>query len=87
MNTIGELLARDLDCQIEEIIQVDQTDEQSVYEKLRNILRQIVFAISTPSCSVRLPKPQQSRRRVLACGFRAFSARGKVRLPRILVTP
>jgi hypothetical protein len=34
MNTIGELLARDLDRKIEEIIQVDQADEQSVYEEI-----------------------------------------------------
>jgi hypothetical protein len=34
MNTIGELLARDLDHKIEEIIQVDQADEQSVYEEI-----------------------------------------------------
>jgi hypothetical protein len=30
MKTIGELLARDLSRKIEEIIQVDQADEQSV---------------------------------------------------------
>jgi hypothetical protein len=30
MNTIGELLARNLERKIEEIIQVDQADEQSV---------------------------------------------------------
>jgi hypothetical protein len=35
MTTIGELLARDLDRKIEEIIQVDQADEQSVYEEIR----------------------------------------------------
>ena len=34
MNTIGELLARNLDRKIEEIIQVDQADEQSVYEEI-----------------------------------------------------
>jgi hypothetical protein len=34
MNAIGELLARDLDRKIEEIIQVDQADEQSVYEEI-----------------------------------------------------
>ena len=33
MNTIGELLARNLDRKIEEIVQVDQDDEQSVYEE------------------------------------------------------
>lgn len=34
MNTIGELLTRDLSRKIEEIIQVDQADEQSVFEEI-----------------------------------------------------
>lgn len=34
MNTIGELLSRDLQCSIEEIIKVDQDDEQSVYTEI-----------------------------------------------------
>ena len=34
MKTIGELLARDLGKKIEEIIQVDQADEQSVYAEI-----------------------------------------------------
>ena len=34
MNTIGELLSRDLDRKIEEIIQVDQDDEQSVHAEI-----------------------------------------------------
>jgi hypothetical protein len=34
MNTIGELLSRDLTRKIEEIIQVDQADEQSVYDEI-----------------------------------------------------
>jgi hypothetical protein len=34
MNTIGELLTRPLNRKIEEIIQVDQADEQSVYEEI-----------------------------------------------------
>lgn len=34
METIGELLTRDLSRKIEEIIQVDQADEQSVYEEI-----------------------------------------------------
>jgi len=34
MDTIGELLTRDLSRKIEEIIQVDQADEQSVYEEI-----------------------------------------------------
>ena len=34
MKTIGDLLARDLSRKIEEIIQVDQTDEQSVYSEI-----------------------------------------------------
>jgi hypothetical protein len=34
MKTIGELLSRDLDRKIEEIIKVDQTDEQSVYDEI-----------------------------------------------------
>jgi len=33
-NTIGDLLTRDLSRKIEEIIQVDQADEQSVYEEI-----------------------------------------------------
>ncbi len=34
MKTIGDLLARDLSRRIEEIIQVDQADEQSVYDEI-----------------------------------------------------
>jgi hypothetical protein len=34
MTTIGDLLARDLSRKIEEIIQVDQADEQSVYDEI-----------------------------------------------------
>jgi hypothetical protein len=34
MTTIGDVLARDLDRKIEEIIQVDQADEQSVYTEV-----------------------------------------------------
>lgn len=34
MNTIGELLARDLRQPIEEIIKVDQTNEESVYTEI-----------------------------------------------------
>jgi hypothetical protein len=34
MKTIGNLLSRDLSQKIEEIIQVDQTDEQSVYSEI-----------------------------------------------------
>ena len=34
MKTIGELLSRDLTWKIEEIIQVDQTDDQSVYSEI-----------------------------------------------------
>src|SRR3954447_25984768 len=34
MTTIGDLLSRDLDRKIEEIIQVDQADEQSVHEEI-----------------------------------------------------
>ncbi len=34
MSTIGELLSRDLGRKIEEIIQVDQADEQSVHGEI-----------------------------------------------------
>src|SRR5215204_4273344 len=34
MTTIGDLLTRDLSRKIEEIIQVDQADEQSVYSEI-----------------------------------------------------
>ena len=34
MTTIGELLSRDLDRKIEEIIQVDQADEEAVYSEI-----------------------------------------------------
>jgi hypothetical protein len=34
MKTVGELLSRNLDCKIEEIIKVDQTDEQSVHDEI-----------------------------------------------------
>ena len=34
MKTIGDLLTRDLSRKIEEIIQVDQADEQSVHDEI-----------------------------------------------------
>src|SRR3954467_7848868 len=34
LNTVGDLLTRDLTRKIEEIIQVDQADQQSVYEEI-----------------------------------------------------
>src|SRR6266508_614753 len=55
MNTIGELLTRDLNRKIQEIIQVDQTDEQSVYDEIteyiatdsiRNQYAQLLSAIA-----------------------------------------
>src|SRR5260370_36744606 len=65
MTTIGDLLARDLSRKIEEIIQVDQADEQSVYaeiteyvatdsirEQYHNLLRAIAEAPSDPHESV-----------------------------------
>ena len=190
MNTIGELLSRDLDRKIEEIIQVDQDDEQSVHaeiteyiatdsiryqytqllkaiaeapseqhesigvwisgffgsgkssfakhlgyalqnrkvlgedfaqlfkqqmgdtqisnfldsittripteailfevakamysmRKSRNTLPPTAFETNMPSFSRRLPKPPRNSMKALACGFRASSAPGKVRLPSI----
>jgi hypothetical protein len=65
MKTIGDLLARDLSRKIEEIIQVDQADEQSVHDEIteyiatdsireqyRELLRAIAEAPSAPNESV-----------------------------------
>ena len=65
MKTIGELLARDLSRKIEEIIQVDQADEQSVHaeiteyvatdsirEQYHNLLKAVAEAPSDPHESV-----------------------------------
>src|SRR5438067_13264818 len=65
MKTIGELLTRDLKRKIEEIIQVDQADEQSVYaeiteyiatdsirEQYHHLLRAVAEAPSDPNESV-----------------------------------
>src|SRR6202158_4621071 len=65
MTTIGDLLARDLSRKIEEIIQVDQADEQSVHDEIteyvatdsireqyHNLLRAIAEAPSDPHESV-----------------------------------
>lgn len=65
MKTIGDLLARDLSRKIEEIIQVDQADEPSVYEEIteyvatdsireqyHNLLKAIADAPSDPHESV-----------------------------------
>ncbi len=65
MTTIGDLLTRDLSRKIEEIIQVDQADEQSVYaeiteyvatdsirEQYRDLLKAIAEAPSDPHESV-----------------------------------
>src|SRR5437588_8678675 len=65
MKTIGDLLTRDLSRKIEEIIQVDQADEQSVYaeiteyiatdsirEQYHHLLRAVAEAPSDPNESV-----------------------------------
>src|SRR5688500_14163428 len=65
MKTIGELLTRDLSRKIEEIIQVDQADEQSVYaeiseyvatdsirEQYHHLLRAVAEAPADPHESV-----------------------------------
>src|SRR5207248_10941091 len=55
MSTIGDLLTRDLSRKIEEIIQVDQADEQSVYaeiseyvatDSIRDQYRQLLRAVA-----------------------------------------
>src|SRR5690348_8373403 len=65
MKTVGDLLTRDLTRKIEEIIQVDQADEQSVYaeiteyvatdsirEQYHDLLKAIAEAPSEPHESV-----------------------------------
>src|SRR5947209_1388051 len=65
MKTIGDLLTRDLGRKIEEIIQVDQADEQSVYaeiteyvatdsirEQYHDLLKAVADAPSDPNESV-----------------------------------
>jgi hypothetical protein len=65
MTTIGDLLTRDLTHKIEEIIQVDQADEQSVYaeiteyvatdsirEQYHDLLKAVADAPSDPNESV-----------------------------------
>src|SRR5215472_7740784 len=65
MKTIGDLLSRDLSRKIEEIIQVDQADEQSVHDEIteyiatdsirdqyHHLLRAIAEAPSDPHESV-----------------------------------
>src|SRR5438128_6468004 len=65
MKTIGDLLSRDLSRKIEEIIQVDQTDEQSVHaeiteyiatdsirEQYHDLLKAVAEAPSDPNESV-----------------------------------
>ena len=62
MNTIGDILTRDLSKKIEEVIQVNQVDEQSVYDELteyvatdrikdhyRDLLKAMAEAPSDPS--------------------------------------
>jgi hypothetical protein len=44
MTTIGDLLTRDLSRKIEEIIQVDQADEQSVYVEITRRLGELMEA-------------------------------------------
>jgi hypothetical protein len=44
MTTIGDLLTRDLSRKIEEIIQVDQADEQSVYAEITRRLGELMEA-------------------------------------------
>ena len=87
MKTIGDLLTRDLSRKIEEIIQVDQADEQSVHDEIteyiatdsireqyHHLLQAIAEAPSDPHESVG----------VWGVGF--FSVPGRVRLPRTSAT-
>src|ERR1039458_3708978 len=86
MATVGDLLTRDLTHKIEEIIQVDQADEQSVYaeiteyiatdsirEQYHDLLKAVAEAPSDPHESV-------------GVWCRVSSGPAKVRLPRTSAT-
>ena len=88
MKTIGELLTRDLSRKIEEIIQVDQADEQSVYaeiteyvatDSIRDQYHDLLKAIAEA--------PSRSATKASASGCRASSVPAKVRSPRTSATP
>lgn len=87
MDTIGALLRRDLRRKIEEIIQVDQADEQSVHEEITEYIATDIFVTSTPRSSKPLPTPLQTRTRELASGFRASLVLGKARSPQTSAMP
>ena len=87
METIGKLLSRDLSRKIEEIIQADQADEQSVYseiteyvatDSIRDQYATILKAIAeVPS------EPHES----IGVWISGFLVQAKVHLPRISDTP
>jgi len=73
MITIGDLLARDLSRKIEEIVQVDQADEQSVYAEITeyvatdSIPRTVPYTFSEPL--LRLPSDPHESVGVWVSGF------------------
>ena len=83
METIGDLLTRDLSQRIEEVIQVDQADEQSVYSEMSEYVATTVSGTSTPlllkAIAEAPAEPHESHRR-LDLGL--LRLRAKVRSPR-----
>jgi hypothetical protein len=81
MKTIGDLLYRDLSRKIEEIIQVDQADEQSVHDEITEYvatdsIREQYHQLFGPS-----PTPPPNRTKVSASGYLASLDRGKAPSP------
>ena len=87
MKTIGELLARDLGKKIEEIIQVDQADEQSVYAEITEYIATDSIRDQYATLFKAIAEAPLNPMKQSAFGYRAFLAQAKVRSPRTAVTP
>lgn len=87
MKIIRDLLSRDLDRKIEEIIQVDQDDEQAVYTEITEYIATDSIRDQYSMLLKAVAEAHPTHMKVSVSGSPAFSALVRVPLLRILVTP
>jgi len=80
MQTIAELLSRDLSRKIEEIIKVDQTDEQSVYTEITEYIATDRIKEQYHHLLKEMAEAPPSHMRESASGFQGSSAPASRRL-------
>ncbi|MGA7384907.1 MAG: hypothetical protein WBW81_09555 [Methylocella sp.] len=85
MKTIGDLLNRDLSRKIEEIIQVDQADEQSVHDEITEYVATDSIREQYQLFRAIADAPSEPHR-VSASGYPSSSDRGKAPSPSTSVT-